>query len=156
MFEFLFQPKKHINIEQYSIEIYLSYSTPHLSYMNMNIFNSIIKIFNTRLCGFPPFYSNHGLPISPGMKKRIRWWNDDHPFMKWWSLEMTIWRSDDDDCDILRHEEKDQVMIWRSPYYDIMIIGSGQQIIISNIITLILLNRMMMNKNHDYGHDGDK
>ena len=35
-----------------------------------------------------------------------------------------------------------------------MIIGSGQQIIISNIITLILLNRMMMNKNHDYGHDG--
>ena len=24
------------------------------------------------LCGFPPFYSNHGLPISPGMKKRIR------------------------------------------------------------------------------------
>ena len=37
-----------------------------------------------------------------------------------------------------------------------MIIGSGQQIIISNIITLILLNRMMMNKNHDYGHDGDK
>jgi hypothetical protein len=25
-----------------------------------------------RLCGFPPFYSNHGLPISPGMKKRIR------------------------------------------------------------------------------------
>lgn len=24
------------------------------------------------LCGFPPFYSNHGLAISPGMKTRIR------------------------------------------------------------------------------------
>lgn len=24
------------------------------------------------LCGYPPFYSNHGAPISPGMKKRIR------------------------------------------------------------------------------------
>ncbi|KAJ8949124.1 hypothetical protein NQ318_012872, partial [Aromia moschata] len=24
------------------------------------------------LCGFPPFYSNHGLAISPGMKSRIR------------------------------------------------------------------------------------
>jgi serine/threonine protein kinase len=24
------------------------------------------------LCGFPPFYSAHGLPMSPGMKKRIR------------------------------------------------------------------------------------
>ncbi|XP_008294255.1 MAP kinase-activated protein kinase 2 [Stegastes partitus] len=24
------------------------------------------------LCGYPPFYSNHGLPISPGMKRRIR------------------------------------------------------------------------------------
>uniref|UniRef100_A0A7E4ZZM2 non-specific serine/threonine protein kinase n=1 Tax=Panagrellus redivivus TaxID=6233 RepID=A0A7E4ZZM2_PANRE len=24
------------------------------------------------LCGYPPFYSHHGLPISPGMKKRIR------------------------------------------------------------------------------------
>ena len=25
-----------------------------------------------RLCGFPPFYSNQGLAISPGMKKRIK------------------------------------------------------------------------------------
>jgi len=24
------------------------------------------------LCGFPPFYSNQGLPISPGMKRRIK------------------------------------------------------------------------------------
>merc|ERR1719384_969415 len=23
------------------------------------------------ICGFPPFYSNHGQPISPGMKRRI-------------------------------------------------------------------------------------
>lgn len=28
--------------------------------------------FCSRVCGYPPFYSNHGLPISPGMKKRIR------------------------------------------------------------------------------------
>jgi mitogen-activated protein kinase-activated protein kinase 2 len=24
------------------------------------------------LCGYPPFFSTHGLPISPGMKQRIR------------------------------------------------------------------------------------
>ena len=28
--------------------------------------------FIFRLCGYPPFYSTHGLTISPGMKKRIR------------------------------------------------------------------------------------
>ena len=35
---------------------------------------NLIKLrhFFSRLCGFPPFYSNHGLAISPGMKKRIR------------------------------------------------------------------------------------
>lgn len=25
-----------------------------------------------RLCGYPPFYSYHGLPMSPGMKHKIR------------------------------------------------------------------------------------
>ena len=30
------------------------------------------EILMFRICGYPPFYSNHGLPISPGMKKRIR------------------------------------------------------------------------------------
>lgn len=28
--------------------------------------------FFFRLCGYPPFFSTHGLPISPGMKSRIR------------------------------------------------------------------------------------
>jgi hypothetical protein len=36
-----------------------------------------------RLCGFPPFYSNHGLPISPGMKKRIRSGQYEFPNPEW-------------------------------------------------------------------------
>jgi len=36
-----------------------------------------------RLCGFPPFYSNHGLAISPGMKKRIRTGQYDFPSPEW-------------------------------------------------------------------------
>lgn len=35
------------------------------------------------LCGFPPFYSNHGLAISPGMKKRIRAGQYDFPEPEW-------------------------------------------------------------------------
>lgn len=35
------------------------------------------------LCGFPPFYSNHGLAISPGMKKRIRTGQYDFPLPEW-------------------------------------------------------------------------
>lgn len=35
------------------------------------------------LCGFPPFYSNHGLAISPGMKKRIRLGQFDFPNPEW-------------------------------------------------------------------------
>ncbi|XP_013782541.1 MAP kinase-activated protein kinase 2-like [Limulus polyphemus] len=35
------------------------------------------------LCGFPPFYSNHGLAISPGMKKRIRAGQYDFPYPEW-------------------------------------------------------------------------
>uniref|UniRef100_T1IP72 non-specific serine/threonine protein kinase n=1 Tax=Strigamia maritima TaxID=126957 RepID=T1IP72_STRMM len=35
------------------------------------------------LCGFPPFYSNHGLAISPGMKKRIRTGQYDFPTPEW-------------------------------------------------------------------------
>ncbi|KAL6265537.1 hypothetical protein P5V15_002332 [Pogonomyrmex californicus] len=35
------------------------------------------------LCGFPPFYSNHGLAISPGMKKRIRLGQYDFPHPEW-------------------------------------------------------------------------
>ncbi|KAF7271557.1 hypothetical protein GWI33_015586 [Rhynchophorus ferrugineus] len=35
------------------------------------------------LCGFPPFYSNHGLAISPGMKKRIRTGQFTFPLPEW-------------------------------------------------------------------------
>lgn len=35
------------------------------------------------LCGFPPFYSNHGLAISPGMKRRIRTGQYDFPNPEW-------------------------------------------------------------------------
>ncbi|XP_021966576.1 MAP kinase-activated protein kinase 2 isoform X2 [Folsomia candida] len=35
------------------------------------------------LCGFPPFYSNHGLAISPGMKTRIRSGQYDFPAPEW-------------------------------------------------------------------------
>lgn len=40
------------------------------------------KTFN-RLCGFPPFYSNHGLAISPGMKRRIRMGQYEFPNPEW-------------------------------------------------------------------------
>lgn len=36
-----------------------------------------------RLCGFPPFYSNHGLAISPGMKARIRTGQYEFPNPEW-------------------------------------------------------------------------
>lgn len=35
------------------------------------------------LCGFPPFYSNHGHAISPGMKKRIRTGQYTFPNPEW-------------------------------------------------------------------------
>ncbi|XP_033116390.1 MAP kinase-activated protein kinase 2-like isoform X2 [Anneissia japonica] len=35
------------------------------------------------LCGFPPFYSNHGMAISPGMKKRIRNGQYEFPNPEW-------------------------------------------------------------------------
>ena len=35
------------------------------------------------LCGFPPFYSNNGMAISPGMKKRIRTGQYDFPNPEW-------------------------------------------------------------------------
>jgi len=40
-------------------------------------------MFVYSLCGFPPFYSNHGLAISPGMKKRIRTGQYDFPDPEW-------------------------------------------------------------------------
>nr|CAI5847932.1 unnamed protein product [Callosobruchus analis] len=38
------------------------------------------------LCGFPPFYSNHGLAISPGMKKRIRMGQYTFPDPEWMNV----------------------------------------------------------------------
>ncbi|XP_072027648.1 MAP kinase-activated protein kinase 2-like isoform X1 [Amphiura filiformis] len=35
------------------------------------------------LCGFPPFYSNHGMAISPGMKRRIRNGQYEFPNPEW-------------------------------------------------------------------------
>lgn len=35
------------------------------------------------LCGYPPFYSHHGLPISPGMKKRIKGGEYSFPNPEW-------------------------------------------------------------------------
>lgn len=35
------------------------------------------------LCGYPPFYSNHGQSISPGMKKRIRQGQYEFPSAEW-------------------------------------------------------------------------
>jgi len=35
------------------------------------------------ICGFPPFYSHHGQPISPGMKKRIRSGQYEFPKPEW-------------------------------------------------------------------------
>lgn len=35
------------------------------------------------LCGYPPFYSNHGLAISPGMKTRIRNGQYEFPNAEW-------------------------------------------------------------------------
>lgn len=35
------------------------------------------------MCGYPPFYSDHGLAISPGMKKRIRTGQYSFPDLEW-------------------------------------------------------------------------
>ncbi|XP_051760032.1 MAP kinase-activated protein kinase 2-like [Ctenopharyngodon idella] len=35
------------------------------------------------LCGYPPFYSNHGLQLSPGMRKRIRNGQYEFPNPEW-------------------------------------------------------------------------
>lgn len=43
----------------------------------------LITVWFRRLCGFPPFYSNHGLAISPGMKKRIRTGQFTFPNPEW-------------------------------------------------------------------------
>ena len=47
-------------------------------FMYMNMY-----IHTCRLCGFPPFYSTGGAPISPGMKKRIRQGQYTFPDPEW-------------------------------------------------------------------------
>ncbi|KAG2467922.1 MAP kinase-activated protein kinase 2 [Polypterus senegalus] len=44
---------------------------------------SIGVIMYILLCGYPPFYSNHGLAISPGMKRRIRMGQYEFPNPEW-------------------------------------------------------------------------
>lgn len=44
---------------------------------------TVLFLFLFRLCGYPPFYSNHGLAISPGMKKRIRMGQYEFPNPEW-------------------------------------------------------------------------
>ena len=39
--------------------------------------------FSARMCGYPPFYSNHGGAISPGMKRRIREGQYTFPESEW-------------------------------------------------------------------------
>lgn len=44
---------------------------------------SLYRVFPSRLCGFPPFYSNTGQAISPGMKRRIRMGQYEFPNPEW-------------------------------------------------------------------------
>ncbi len=44
---------------------------------------TVIACVLRRLCGYPPFYSNHGMAISPGMKKRIRNGQYEFPAPEW-------------------------------------------------------------------------
>lgn len=48
-------------------------------------------IFISRLCGYPPFYSNHGAAISPGMKKRIRNGQYEFPNPEWSRVSKEGW-----------------------------------------------------------------
>lgn len=43
----------------------------------------MLSFCSFRLCGFPPFFSNHGQAISPGMKKRIRTGQFEFPDPEW-------------------------------------------------------------------------
>ena len=61
---------------------YINYYEFLIPYLNKVIFNNTF-FFCFRLCGFPPFYSNHGLAISPGMKKRIRSGQYEFPKPEW-------------------------------------------------------------------------
>lgn len=63
--------------------LYVNSISFHLIALYSINYNFGIFFFACRLCGFPPFYSNHGLAISPGMKKRIRLGQFDFPNPEW-------------------------------------------------------------------------
>ncbi|XP_036839582.1 uncharacterized protein LOC110528145 [Oncorhynchus mykiss] len=50
-----------------------------------------------RLCGFPPFYSNTGQAISPGMKQRIRMGQYNFPNPEWAEVSE---EGGDDQCSV--------------------------------------------------------
>ena len=64
-----FYPYLH-NMKQQTL--FLTANSWSYKWVFCNYFNQFCILVFSRLCGFPPFYSNHGLAISPGMKKRIR------------------------------------------------------------------------------------
>ena len=51
----------------------------------MNLLHNYYSVLylHNRLCGYPPFYSYGGAPISPGMKKRIRQGQYGFPDPEW-------------------------------------------------------------------------
>lgn len=57
--------------------------------MNKTCIDQLSTEFNmkgscvSRLCGYPPFYSNTGQAISPGMKQRIRLGQYEFPDPEW-------------------------------------------------------------------------
>lgn len=64
--------------------MYILWVKPNLLLLSLPVLDGANLAFQTfRLCGYPPFYSNHGLPISPGMKKRIRMGRYEFPNPEW-------------------------------------------------------------------------
>lgn len=63
--------------------LYVYFRDMHLLHNNLEAYLTNFSNCLDRLCGFPPFYSNHGLAISPGMKKRIRLGQFDFPNPEW-------------------------------------------------------------------------
>ena len=52
-------------------------------HMPLNVHLLMWQVILCRLCGYPPFYSNHGAAISPGMKRRIREGQYTFPDPEW-------------------------------------------------------------------------
>jgi len=52
-------------------------------FLYITVLNTILIKYLCIKKGYPPFYSNHGQAISPGMKKRIRAGQYDFPETEW-------------------------------------------------------------------------